>query len=206
MNTSDRSYIPAAGHNAALPLYDPLTTLAGARPRRRVLIDRADLRAGQRVLDVGCGTGELALAIKRAHPDVEVTAIDPDPLALARARAKAGRAGVRIQLDRGFGDALPYADATFTRVFSSFMLHHLDPPAQRRLLTEALRVLAAGGSIHLIDFAAGAQPKVLGRRAAEQIDLDLRESGFSAVHVEPQRRWLFQRVVYCSGIRAPAVR
>lgn len=183
-----RSFIPAAGHDAALPLYDPLTAVLGAQSRRKLLIERAGLSAGARVLDVGCGTGTLALAIKRAHPGVDVTAIDPDPLALARARRKAAKARVAVQFDQGFGDALPYADATFARVFSSFMLHHLERPLQQRLLTEALRVLAPGGSFHLIDFA-------------DKIDPDLRRAGFGEVRIEPQRRWLFSRIVYCSGVR-----
>jgi hypothetical protein len=68
MPASTRSFIPAAGHDFALPLYDPLVSLAGADARRQLLIDRARLSAGQRVLDVGCGTGTLAIAIKRAYP------------------------------------------------------------------------------------------------------------------------------------------
>ena len=200
MNNRNRAYIPAAGYDAALPLYDPLTTWVGAPARRRILIERGGLRAGQRVLEVGCGTGELLLAIKRAHPDVEVTGLDPDPLALERARAKAERAGVQLRLDRGLGDALPYADGSFARVLSSFMLHHLDGATQRRLLAEALRVLAPGGSIHVIDFA---QRQLFGRAAqsAEKLAFDLREVGFSAAQVEPQPRWLRQRIVYASATR-----
>ena len=193
MHTSQRPYIPAAGVDAALPFYDPLTILAGARARRGRLLDRAGLRAGQRVLDLGCGTGELSLAIKRAQPALELCALDPDPLALARARAKAERAGVRVELQQGFGDALPYAAGTFARVLSSFVLHHLDLAAQRRVLSEVLRVLAPGGSFHVLDFARSAQ---------RQLELDLREVGFSDTQCEPEPRWLFQRIVYACGTRA----
>jgi ubiquinone/menaquinone biosynthesis C-methylase UbiE len=203
MHTGPRSFIPAAGHDAALPLYDPLTHLLGARARRQVLIDRADLRAGQRVLDIGCGTGSLAIALKRGQPELQVVGLDPDPRALERAERKAARARVQVQFERGFGDALPYADATFARVFSSFMLHHLQPDAQLRLLEDALRVLEPAGSLHLIDFAREPHRLLFGRDmlGAEDGARDLRQAGFVDVRVEPQKRWLFQRVVYWTGRR-----
>lgn len=200
---ANRTFIPAAGHDAALPLYDPLTWLAGAQSRRKLLIERACPSSGQRVLDVGCGTGTLAVALKRAEPRVEVTGIDPDPRALTRARSKASRAGVQVRFEQGFGDALPWDDASFERVLSSFMLHHLARPLQQKLLSEALRVLVPGGSFHLIDFARSARGRVLGRNldGAEWVDQDLRQAGFVDVRVEPQPRLLFQRTLYCSARR-----
>src|SRR6266478_2037249 len=125
MVLSDRSYLPAAGHDWSLPLYDPMVKLLGGDAARAVLLDQAAVRPADRVLDIGCGTGTLAVLIKRRYPAVEVVGLDPDPRALARARRKAQRAALSIQLDRGFADELPYADGSFDRVFSSFMLHHL---------------------------------------------------------------------------------
>jgi ubiquinone/menaquinone biosynthesis C-methylase UbiE len=125
MNEARKTYVPAAGHHWFLALYDPLVTLLGGDKTRRALAEQAALRPGQRVLEIGCGTGSLVLEIKRLHPDVEVVGLDPDPKALVRARRKAGRAAVSIQFDQGYSDELPYPDASFDRVFSSFMLHHL---------------------------------------------------------------------------------
>jgi ubiquinone/menaquinone biosynthesis C-methylase UbiE len=203
MSHLTRSYIPAAGHDFALPLYDPLTRLVGAPARRQIVIDRAQLRAGQRVLDIGCGTGSLAVALKRAEPQLEVVGLDPDPKALERARRKAERARVHVQFEQGFGGAIPHADATFARVFSSFMLHHLEPEAQLQLLQEALRVLEPGGSLHLIDFARDPHGQLFGRAAqgAEEAARDFTRAGFTDVRAEPQKRWLFHRVVYCTGRR-----
>jgi SAM-dependent methyltransferase len=99
---SSRTYLPAAGRDWRLPLYDPLVKLLGGDAARRALLDEAALRPGQRVLDVGCGTGTLATLIKQLHPEVGVVGLDPDPKALARARRKAARTAVRVQFDQGF--------------------------------------------------------------------------------------------------------
>lgn len=85
MPGSTRTYFPAAGHDWSLPFYDPIVKLLGGDKALRVLIDQAALQPGHRVLDIGCGTGTLAVFIKREHPDVVTIGIDPDPKALARA-------------------------------------------------------------------------------------------------------------------------
>jgi ubiquinone/menaquinone biosynthesis C-methylase UbiE len=147
-----RSYIPAAGHDWFLSLYDPLVKLLGGDPARRALLDQADILPGHRILDIGCGTGSLVILIKRFHPDVDIVGVDPDPKALARARRKAERATVSIQFDQGFSDELPYPEASFDRVFSSFMFHHLREDEKEKTLYEVGRVLKPGGFLHLLDF------------------------------------------------------
>lgn len=147
-----RTYLPAAGHDWALPLYDPLVKLIGVDAARRTLLDQAAIRPGHRILDIGCGTGSLALLLKRLHPGVDMVGLDPDPKALARGRRKAVRAAVPIQFDEGFSDELPYPQSFFDRVFSSFMLHHLRPDEKERTLREVGRVLKPGGFLHLLDF------------------------------------------------------
>ncbi len=161
MEQAHQTFIPAAGADWRLPLYDPLVRLLGADAVKRALVEQAALRPGQAVLDVGCGTGSLATLIKAVNPGVQVTGIDPDPKALGRAKRKALRAGVSIRLDRGFADALPYPDASFDRVLSSFVFHHVAPAERPRMLSEARRVLKPGGSLHLLDFA-GPEPGVDG--------------------------------------------
>jgi ubiquinone/menaquinone biosynthesis C-methylase UbiE len=147
-----RPYLPAAGYNWLLPLYDPIVKLLGGEQARKALLEQAALRPGQRALDIGCGTGTLVTLIKRLHPNVEVCGLDPDPKALARARRKAERASVTIRLDPGFADDLPYPDASFDKVFSSFMFHHLQQDEKGKALREVRRVLRPGGSLHLLDF------------------------------------------------------
>jgi ubiquinone/menaquinone biosynthesis C-methylase UbiE len=150
-----RHFIPAAGADWLLPLYDPLNRLLLREARTRgKLVEEAAIPAGARVLDLGCGTGELSLLIQRRHPDARLCALDPDPRALARARRKAARAGGAIELVQGFGDALPWPDASFERVLSSLVLHHLTADEKRATLAEVRRVLAPGGSLHVLDFGA----------------------------------------------------
>ena len=152
MEDTRKTYLPAAGHTWLLPLYDPLVKLLGADAARRALLEHACLRPGQRVLDIGCGTGSLVVLIKRLHPDVEVVGLDPDPKALARGRRKAARASVSVQFDQGFADELPYTDASVDRVLSSFMFHHLLRDEKEGMLREVRRVLRPGGFFTLLDF------------------------------------------------------
>ena len=147
-----RAYIPAAGRHWLLRFYDPLTKLIGAQSAHRSLIDQAQPHAGQRILEIGCGTGNLAILLKTLFPEVEVIGLDPDSKALALARRKADQRRLSIQLDVGFADELPYADASFDRVFSAFMFHHLNPEERKTTLHEVNRVLKPGGALHLLDF------------------------------------------------------
>ena len=86
------------------------------------------------------------------RPQLEVVGLDPDARALGRADRKARRAGLSLELDRGFADELPYPDASFDRVLSAFMFHHLDADVRLATLHEVVRVLQPGGSFHLLDF------------------------------------------------------
>jgi ubiquinone/menaquinone biosynthesis C-methylase UbiE len=149
---AERSYIPAAGHDLFLPFYDLITTLMGFDEARRALLDSAELRPGHSVLDVGCGTGSFVTLLKRLYPQVDVVGLDPDGKALARARRKAEGAAVSVEFVQGFSDALKYPDASFDRVFSSFMFHHLETHEKERTLREVCRVLKPGGRLHLLDF------------------------------------------------------
>ncbi len=152
MDDVERSYMPALGKRWLLPLYDPLLSIFGVSATQRRLIEQAGIRSGFRVLDIGCGTGTLAVQIKRLHPEVDVIGLDPDPEALSIARRKANRAGLSVEFDRGFADHMSYPDASFDRVFSSFMLHHLKRDERSATLREIRRVLKTSGSLHLLDF------------------------------------------------------
>lgn len=152
MSQPSRTYIPAAGHDWALALYDPIAKLLGGDAAKRGLLDQASILPGHRVLDIGCGTGTLVIQIKQLYPDADVVGLDPDPKALARARRKATRASVSVQFDQGFADTLPYPDASIDCVLSSFMFHHLQGNEKEGMLREVRRVLRPGGTLNLLDF------------------------------------------------------
>jgi len=151
---SQRDFLPAAGHDLFLPVYDPLVSLMGFDRARQELVAAANVEPGHHILDIGCGTGTLVVKLKRQYPSAHVVGIDPDPKVLRRARIEATRAAVSVQLDPGFADQLPYKDDSFDRVFSSFMFHHLEEQERENMLREVLRVLKVDGSLHLVDFIA----------------------------------------------------
>ena len=208
MVESSRTFLPAAGHDLLLPLYDPFVKLFGGDAARKALFDQAALRPSYRVLEIGCGTGTLTMQIKQHHPEVEVVGLDPDPKALARARRKAGRTAVPVQFDQGFADELPYPEASFDRVFSSFMFHHLPADERGKMLLAVRRVLKAGGEFHMLDFEGpddGAQGFLahllhssdhLKENSESRVLSLMRQAGFIDVKKVGRRRMLFGSVAY----------
>ncbi len=200
----ERRYLSATGHNFFLPLYDPIMKLFGARRLFGVLIAQAELQPGQAVLDIGCGTGTLAVWIKQAYPLVTVIGMDPDPPALARAARKAERAGVSVRFDRGFADALAYANGAFDRVFSSMMFHHLGRDERSKVLAEVRRVLKPGGRLEFLDFAGGTHNCLAQMLHGRQLDASaedrllkrMREAGLIDARRVATRSTVFGAIAY----------
>jgi ubiquinone/menaquinone biosynthesis C-methylase UbiE len=142
--TGDRDhFIPALRFDSLTGLFDPvskLTTREGAF--KRCVLERAALVEGQRVLDLACGTGTLALAAARSVPGLRVTGVDGDPAILERARAKAGG---EVAFDQGLSTELPYEDESFDVVLSTLFFHHLSEEAKLRSAEEVRRVLRPAG-------------------------------------------------------------
>ena len=125
---------------------------------RQRQLDRARIVAGETVLDVGCGTGTLAIAAaRRVGPSGAVHGIDPSEDLLRRARKKARRAaGVDVDFLVGSGEALPFADESFDLVLTTLVLHHLPHDALRDSVREMRRVLRPMGRLLIVDIG-GAQ-------------------------------------------------
>ncbi|HJZ73711.1 MAG TPA: methyltransferase domain-containing protein [Vicinamibacterales bacterium] len=120
---------------------------------RARIISLAGLRDGDAVLDVGCGTGTLAIAASR-HVGAagSVQGIDPSPPMIARARRKAAKAAVDTRFQVAVAESLPFPDATFDVVFSTLMLHHLPRTTRQQCAAEIKRVLKSDGRVLAVDF------------------------------------------------------
>jgi ubiquinone/menaquinone biosynthesis C-methylase UbiE len=130
-----------------------LVTLGRERNLRERLLQPARLQVGESVLDVGCGTGTLAIAAKRrVGPAGSVYGIDASPAMIARAIKKAKKAGTDVTFDNGLAESLPFADARFDVVLSTVMLHHLPRQLRERGVREMRRVLRPGGRLLAVDF------------------------------------------------------
>ncbi len=147
------SYIPALSYDWLTPFYDLLIrrTMPESTFKRR-LIEQTRIKSGHRVLDLGCGTGTLSLLIKKTHPEATVVGFDGDPKILGIAKKKADQAGIEISLDEGLSFDLPYSDASFDRVVSSLVFHHLNRNNKISTLSEVHRALRVGGELHIADF------------------------------------------------------
>ncbi|WP_083682751.1 class I SAM-dependent methyltransferase [Paenibacillus sp. FSL A5-0031] len=116
------------------------------------LIRQIQVDPGQRVLDLGCGTGTLTLLLKQAYPKAEVTGLDIDPNVLRIAEKKAENIGIDIKFNQGMSFELPYPDHSFDRVITSLMFHHLTLENKLRTLNEAFRILKPQGELHIADW------------------------------------------------------
>lgn len=146
-------YVPALGFRWLTPAYDAVVA-ATSRERtfKRALIEQASARRRERVLDLACGTGTLAIWMKTADPEAEVVGIDGDPAILEIASRKAARANVAVTLDQGLSHDLPYPAAHFDCVVSSLFFHHLSWADKQRTVREVFRVLRPGGELHVADW------------------------------------------------------
>ena len=178
----------AAGYDARWAAYLDRTT--------RAVLDRLDAQAGERILDVGCGTGWLLERLGRAVPTARLTGVDPVPemLALARRRLSASA----VDLREAAAERLPFDDGSFDAVVSASVFHYVRQP--ETALSEMRRVLRPGGRLVLTDWNGDFltcrligvylrwQRRALFRiyRPTELRQL-LRQAGFDAVEIDQYR-------------------
>ena len=146
-------YLPAARFDFLTPVFDVFVRgTTRERTSKQRLLDQARLESEMEVLDLGSGTGTLAIWAKARCPGVRIRGLDGDPAIVSQARRKAARAGADVTFDEGLSYDLPYEDESFDRVLSSLFFHHLVLHDKEATIAEIARVLRPGGELHVADW------------------------------------------------------
>lgn len=144
-------FTPAASRPELSGQYDRLVRIfAREKAWRPAMVDRVTPRPGQTIVDIGCGTGTLAIALKRRCPDARIVAIDPDPEILAIARGKAD--GLDIEWTQGLASEDRFAAGAVDATTCSLVLHQVPLETKREIVATMRRWCRPGGTIHITDY------------------------------------------------------
>lgn len=113
----------------------------------RETLSRLAINPADRVLDVGCGTGELLSRLAAKYPEAALAGMDPVPEMLAIAK---GKLSEKVDLRVGWANELPWPDASFDIVVSCNMFHYITHPVDA--IREMERVLVPGGRMLITDW------------------------------------------------------
>lgn len=146
-------YLPAVRFDFLTPVFDVFAkSTTRERTFKQRLLDQARLEGDLDVLDLGSGSGTLAIWAKERQPDMRIRGLDGDSAIIGQAVRKAERAELEIPFDEGLSYELPYEDASFDRVLSTLFFHHLVLRDKERTIAEVARVLRPGGELHVADW------------------------------------------------------
>jgi len=149
-------FTPALGPLGSIGLYDRVIALMTREDRwRSAVLDALSPRTGETIVDIGSGTGSMAVLIKSTHPDIRMIAIDPDPEIRKFAERKALKAGTSVEFITALGDAVlddKIVPASVDRILSSLVLHQCPNLVKTSILASAFRLLKPSGQILIADF------------------------------------------------------
>ncbi|HEV2339636.1 MAG TPA: class I SAM-dependent methyltransferase [Patescibacteria group bacterium] len=145
-------HAPALINSWLTSFYDPVMNMFGVGTLfQKKTLDIVTLQEGQKLLDIGCGTGTLVMLVKTKHPKAKVTGLDPDQHVLAIAKRKAERSNHAIDFIQAGAEKLPFASSSFDIITSSLAFHHLPTTIKKQALGEIYRVLKPTGQFLLVD-------------------------------------------------------
>ncbi len=149
-----KEFTPALGYAFLTPLYDlAIALLTREQVWRSALVNQVKLMPDDRIIDVGCGTGALAIRLKSTVPSCEIIGLDPDPGVLLRARKKATKRGVDVNWKQGFLTPEIANDiGTVSKIVSSLVFHQTPIREKARILSAMSEILQPGGTLHIADY------------------------------------------------------
>jgi SAM-dependent methyltransferase len=174
--------------------FDTFLLRGRLRELRQRTADLARIQPGEKVLDVGCGTGTLAIEVQpRVGATGRVLGVDPGTRQIARARSKAARRNLPIEFQIGVIEDLDFPDQTFDVVLNTLMMHHLPDDLKRQGLSEIARVLKPGGRLVIADFERPEERQDrparfgVGESGTQDLPGLIKDAGFSRVETEKLR-------------------
>jgi len=170
----DKSFTPALGYSVLTPLYDfAIATLTREEVWRSKLVTCVAPKAGERILDVGCGTGSLAIRLKELSFLTQVVGLDPDPSVLGVARKKAEEKHLEIDWREGFLKPETVSDVKpVSKVVSSLVFHQTPVKEKQNILSQMHDVLETGGELFIADYGwqRTKMMRFLFRASVQQLD------------------------------------
>lgn len=174
VKSATEPFTPALGQHWLTPFYDiAIKTLTRESVWRNALAELVKPRAGETILDVGCGTGTFLGMLASRAPNARLIGLDPDPEVLARARLKASKTGASIEFLQGFlSDEIVTRLRPVTKVVSSLVLHQVPLAEKLRILTLMCQSLDEGGEVYIADYGAQTTPLMrwLFRQTVQSLD------------------------------------
>lgn len=179
------------------PYYDwimKVLTLGREKALRQMTVAAAEAKAGDNVLEVGCGTGTLSFAIQETvGQSGKVDGIDAAPEMIERAIGKNKRAGKNVSFQVGRIESIPYPDNAFSAAICSFMIFHMPHDARKRGLQEIFRVLKPDGRLLIVD--------ILKQEGINELQQLMKEAGFEKITDEKRKfSFLFSNLIFVRGI------